>query len=329
MTAGSLLKPTLRSVGAYEPGESLDELMARHGLTVAKLNWNEGLWGPLPGVRAADRRARPGVGLSRARLQRAARGDRGAHARPRRAGAARPRHPGADHDARQRVRQPRRHRRRPRPDLRPVRAGLPRRGRAGRARRLARAAARPRGDRRRRAAHRREARVDLRPEQPDGPAARTPTSGRRSWTPSARTASWSPTRPTWTTSRPAERMRREDDVAAGRRVVVLRTFSKIFGLAGLRLGYAVADPALAALPRQRAGAVQRQPRGARRRRVASLAPPEREARRARARPRCASASPRARGGRHAAAAVVGELRPRRAAAPTTSSSRSRSSAAAC
>jgi histidinol-phosphate aminotransferase len=43
---------------------------------------------------------------------------------------------------------------------------------------------------------------------------------------------------------PAERPRREDDVADGRRVVVLRTFSKIFGLAGLRLGYALADPAL-------------------------------------------------------------------------------------
>jgi histidinol-phosphate aminotransferase len=43
---------------------------------------------------------------------------------------------------------------------------------------------------------------------------------------------------------PAERLRREDDVVAGRPVVVLRTFSKIFGLAGLRLGYAVAAPAL-------------------------------------------------------------------------------------
>ena len=43
---------------------------------------------------------------------------------------------------------------------------------------------------------------------------------------------------------PAERVRREDDVAEGRRVVVLRTFSKIFGLAGLRLGYALADPHL-------------------------------------------------------------------------------------
>ncbi len=43
---------------------------------------------------------------------------------------------------------------------------------------------------------------------------------------------------------PTDRVRREDDVADGRRVVVLRTFSKIFGLAGLRLGYLLADPAL-------------------------------------------------------------------------------------
>jgi histidinol-phosphate aminotransferase len=39
---------------------------------------------------------------------------------------------------------------------------------------------------------------------------------------------------------PERRIRREHDVAAGRPVVVLRTFSKIFGLAGLRLGYALA-----------------------------------------------------------------------------------------
>jgi histidinol-phosphate aminotransferase len=43
---------------------------------------------------------------------------------------------------------------------------------------------------------------------------------------------------------PRRRIGREKDVAAGRPVVVLRTFSKIFGLAGLRLGYALADPAL-------------------------------------------------------------------------------------
>jgi histidinol-phosphate aminotransferase len=43
---------------------------------------------------------------------------------------------------------------------------------------------------------------------------------------------------------PEARLRREDDIAAGRPLVVLRTFSKIFGLAGLRLGYAVATPGL-------------------------------------------------------------------------------------
>jgi histidinol-phosphate aminotransferase len=45
--------------------------------------------------------------------------------------------------------------------------------------------------------------------------------------------------------RPELRTRREDDVEAGRPVIVLRTFSKIFGLAGLRLGYAVVHESLA------------------------------------------------------------------------------------
>jgi histidinol-phosphate aminotransferase len=46
-------------------------------------------------------------------------------------------------------------------------------------------------------------------------------------------------------ARPGLRLQREPDVAAGRPVILLRTFSKIFGLAGLRLGYAVVDEALA------------------------------------------------------------------------------------
>ena len=46
--------------------------------------------------------------------------------------------------------------------------------------------------------------------------------------------------------RPEVRIRRERDVEADEPVVVLRTFSKIFGLAGLRLGYAVAHEDLAA-----------------------------------------------------------------------------------
>jgi len=44
---------------------------------------------------------------------------------------------------------------------------------------------------------------------------------------------------------PEARLGRERDVEAGRPLVVLRTMSKLFGLAGLRLGYAVVDPELA------------------------------------------------------------------------------------
>jgi histidinol-phosphate aminotransferase len=44
--------------------------------------------------------------------------------------------------------------------------------------------------------------------------------------------------------RPGDRTRRLDDVAAGRPVIVLRTFSKVFALAGLRLGYAIAHSEL-------------------------------------------------------------------------------------
>jgi histidinol-phosphate aminotransferase len=45
--------------------------------------------------------------------------------------------------------------------------------------------------------------------------------------------------------RPGERTPRLADVAEGRRVIVLRTFSKVFAIAGLRLGYAIVDPELA------------------------------------------------------------------------------------
>jgi histidinol-phosphate aminotransferase len=46
-----LLKPSLDGLEPYRPGESVAELRRRHGLDeVVKLNWNEGLFGPLPGV---------------------------------------------------------------------------------------------------------------------------------------------------------------------------------------------------------------------------------------------------------------------------------------
>ena len=44
---------------------------------------------------------------------------------------------------------------------------------------------------------------------------------------------------------PASRLHRERDVEARHRLIVLHTLSKLFGIAGLRLGYAVADPELA------------------------------------------------------------------------------------
>jgi histidinol-phosphate aminotransferase len=44
---------------------------------------------------------------------------------------------------------------------------------------------------------------------------------------------------------PALRVGRERDVETGRPLVVLRTMSKLYGLAGLRLGYAIADSELA------------------------------------------------------------------------------------
>jgi histidinol-phosphate aminotransferase len=43
---------------------------------------------------------------------------------------------------------------------------------------------------------------------------------------------------------PDRRVRRELDIEDGRRVIVLRSFSKLFGLAGLRLGYAIVDESL-------------------------------------------------------------------------------------
>ncbi|MET0730035.1 MAG: aminotransferase class I/II-fold pyridoxal phosphate-dependent enzyme, partial [Solirubrobacterales bacterium] len=47
----ALLRAQLLDLGPYVPGPSLAELRREHGVDdVAKLNWNEGLFGPLPGV---------------------------------------------------------------------------------------------------------------------------------------------------------------------------------------------------------------------------------------------------------------------------------------
>jgi histidinol-phosphate aminotransferase len=53
MPAGwaDLVKPSLHGLEPYRPGVSVAALRERHGLDeVVKLNWNEGLFGPFPGV---------------------------------------------------------------------------------------------------------------------------------------------------------------------------------------------------------------------------------------------------------------------------------------
>ncbi len=54
MDLRELVRPPLRIAEPYDPGPSLTELRARYGVErIAKLNWNEDLFGLLPGVREA------------------------------------------------------------------------------------------------------------------------------------------------------------------------------------------------------------------------------------------------------------------------------------
>jgi histidinol-phosphate aminotransferase len=49
-----VVRPSLIGLEPYRPGASLEELKERYGLDeIVKLNWNEGLEGPFPGVEAA------------------------------------------------------------------------------------------------------------------------------------------------------------------------------------------------------------------------------------------------------------------------------------
>jgi histidinol-phosphate aminotransferase len=240
-----IVRPPLRDVGAYRPGASLDELMARNGLiAVDKLNWNEGLWGPLPGVLDAVAAALPDTWAypehAYDELRDAIAAETGA---PRE--QVLPGHgiqalvltlvsafvgPGDTVVV-------------PKPTY-----GLYAQACAVAGARVERVAL-P------------ELRMDLEAVA----AAVRATGARMVWI-------CDPNNPTglrveaaeWRAFldavgpdcvvvadeaymdyvAPLERVRREDDVADGRPVIVLRTFSKIFGLAGLRLGYALADPAL-------------------------------------------------------------------------------------
>ena len=54
MELRELVRPPLRLAEPYDPGPSLTELRARYGVEhISKLNWNEDLFGLLPGVREA------------------------------------------------------------------------------------------------------------------------------------------------------------------------------------------------------------------------------------------------------------------------------------
>lgn len=54
MSMRDLVRPHLQTVAPYDPGFTLEELQTRYQMAnLTKLNWNENLFGPLPGVRQA------------------------------------------------------------------------------------------------------------------------------------------------------------------------------------------------------------------------------------------------------------------------------------
>jgi len=239
------VKPALHAAGPYVPGPSLDELMARHGLReVAKLNWNEGLWGPLPGVEAAvaaasgqfwaypehaynelrdaiaadtgvrSEQVLPGHGIQALILTlvgaMVAVGDAVVVPEPTYGLYAQACAVAGAEVVTVRA-----------PDLRID---------------LEAVAA---------AARRTEARIIwlCDPNNPTG--ARLDPAEWRAFLAAAPPGCLVVADEAYADYvAPEERLRREDDIDAGRPVVVLRTFSKIYGLAGLRLGYLLGDPSL-------------------------------------------------------------------------------------
>jgi histidinol-phosphate aminotransferase len=242
-----LVKPSLVGVAPYDPGESLGELEERHGLAeIAKLNWNEGLFGPGPGVLEA----------AAAELERAWMYPEQAYAdfRDAVAGAVgvRPEQVVPSHGIQALVGalaaafvSPGTAVVVPRPTY-----GLYAQVFAAAGAQVGRVDVRPDlgldlpalADRARRAGARLAVVVD--PNNPTGAIV-----GRDEWEafldalPDGCVAVVDEAYAEYVD--PALRVMRQRDVDAGRPVVVLRTFSKLFGLAGLRLGYAVAAEELA------------------------------------------------------------------------------------
>jgi histidinol-phosphate aminotransferase len=245
MSWGELVKPPLREVGPYEPGASLDELMARYGLTeIAKLNWNEGLWGPLPGVADAVTAALGEVWAYPEHAYNALREGIGADI------GARPEQVLPGHGIQaliitliaafvapgDRVVVPE--------TTYPYYAQASRVA-GGVLERVPSPELRLDLERIADAARRAGARIVwvCDPNNPTGSLIAA-DEWRAFLAAMPADCVVVADEAYMDYVEPGERVRREDDIADGRHVVVMRTFSKIFGLAGLRLGYLLADPVL-------------------------------------------------------------------------------------
>ena len=244
--------PRSRGLSAYDPGESAEELRRRYGVAeIVRLNRNEDLFEPFPGALEAAAAELANVSRYPEETHREFAAAVAAAGRARRPIGSSPAtgsralivtlSDGCSLDPGDAVVVAR-------AELRPLRAGrAPGAAPSVHVRRAARAAPRPRGDGGARARDRGAPRLGLRPQQPDRLADRARTSGARSSTRSPSAARSRSTRPTATTSTRTGGSSAVRDVHEGRPIVILRTFSKLFGLAGLRLGYAIADPSMAAI----------------------------------------------------------------------------------
>ena len=262
--------PAVAGLTPYEPGKPVEEVQRELGLDrVIKLASNEGPFAPFPAaLEAMERTARelnryPDGGAYRLRAALAERHDVEFEQVDRRLGRRR-RH-------RLRLAGVARLGRRDRLRL----AVVPElRDRRGQARRDPGARPAPRRHVRPRRAARRdhpthEGRLRLQPEQPDGDdeharrARRLLRAGPRARADGARPGVLRVHRRSRLPRRHRRRFRR------GRRVLVLRTFSKIYGLAGLRVGYGVGSPNVVTAIGE--GAARVRPQLARRRRRRSRA----------------------------------------------------------
>ncbi len=196
------------------------------------------------GARRGARRARERGAVSDRGIRRLP--DRGRPVRRHDPGPHRPRpwDAGAHRHARERLPAAGRSRGAAGRDVLPLRARLGRAGRSRAPRADAGPEPRSRSPRNRCWRGRGADRLDLRSEQSDRRRSAAGGMGRVPRPRCPRAASSSPTRRTPTTWNPSVVSAASATSMPGRAVVVLRSFSKFYGLAGLRLGYAVVDEPL-------------------------------------------------------------------------------------